>query len=156
MIRLTNLADYGVVAMSVLADCKVKGLTPISAQDLSQRSGIPAPTVSKLMGALARAGLLNSHRGLHGGFDLARAAEDISVGDIIEAVDGPIALTNCIEEAPGDCTLSEICTIKAPWQRINQAVKGALSSVSLAEIAGTQPIPVEIRSAETQSNLAAE
>lgn len=132
MIRLTNLADYGVVLMCRMA-CAPQDLH--SAVSLAGETGIPVPTVSKIMGALSRAGLLTSHRGLKGGFRLEQDAKDISVADIIEAVDGPIALTNCIEDAPGDCNLETLCMMKPRWQTINLAVKEALSGISLAEIA---------------------
>lgn len=109
-----------------------------SAVGLARMSQIPVPTVSKILGALSRAGILRSQRGLRGGFFLGRPADDISVADIVEAVDGPIALTNCIEDAPGDCWLETLCTMKPHWQVINLAVKGALSGISLAEIAVPQ------------------
>ena len=139
MIKLTNLADYAVVLMCHLAQ-EPQELS--SAVGLAKISNVPVPTVSKILGALSRAGVLRSQRGLKGGFYLARPADDISVADIVEAVDGPIALTNCIENAPGDCTLETLCTMKPHWQAINLAVKGALSGVSLAEISAPQ-IPAQ-------------
>lgn len=132
MIKLTNLADYAVVLMCHLAQ-EPQELS--SAVGLAEMSRVPVPTVSKILGALSRAGILRSQRGLKGGFFLARTAEDISVADIVEAVDGPIALTNCIEDAPGDCNLETLCMMKPRWQTINLAVKEALSGISLAEIA---------------------
>lgn len=132
MIKLTNLADYAVVLMCHLAQ---EPLELSSAVGLAGMSRVPVPTVSKILGALSRAGILRSQRGLKGGFFLARTAEDISVADIVEAVDGPIALTNCIEDAPGDCDLETLCMMKPHWQTINLAVKEALSGISLAEIA---------------------
>lgn len=143
MIRLTNLADYGVVLMCRMAQAP-ENLH--SAFQLAQDTGIPVPTVSKILGALSKAGLLQSQRGLKGGFKLALAAGDISMADIIEAIDGPIALTNCIEKAPGDCCFETACTMRPHWQAINGAVKGALSGISLNEVA-TSPAPFSFEEA---------
>lgn len=150
MIKLTNLADYAVVLMCHLAQ-ESEALN--SAVDLAEMSHVPVPTVSKILGALSRAGVLRSQRGLKGGFFLARAAEDISVADIIEAVDGPIALTNCIEDGPGDCNLETLCRMKPHWQTINLAVKDALSNVTLAEIAAP---PITAQRLEQLAGMAAE
>jgi len=136
MIRLTNLADYGVVLMCHMAGAP-KNL--YSAVYLSKDTGIPVPTVSKIMGALSKAGLLTSHRGLKGGFRLERAPEDISVANVIEAVDGPIALTNCIEHAPGDCCYESVCSMKPHWQVINTVIRKGLDSITLDEIASPAP-----------------
>lgn len=134
MIRLTNLADYGVVLMCTMAK-KPKELH--SAYQLGQETGIPVPTVSKILGALSKSDLLISQRGLKGGFRLSRPAPDITVADIIEAIDGPIALTNCIDKAPGDCCYEDLCSMKPHWQLINDAVKKGLSEITLNEIAGS-------------------
>ncbi len=135
MIRLTNLADYAVVLISQLA----RRDTRISAADLATETGLPVPTVSKVLGALTRAGLAQSHRGLKGGFSLAQAACDITIVDVIEAVDGPIALVHCIENAPGDCELESICSMRTQWQIINAAVKDGLSRVTIADITNATP-----------------
>ena len=100
---------------------------------------LPAPTVSKVLKALGRAGLLSSHRGVKGGYALSRAPEDISIADIIAAVDGPIALTECIEDAPGDCDRVGFCPTHGNWQVINQAVRQALARISLSEMASPFP-----------------
>lgn len=132
MIRLTNFADYAVVLMSELAKEKDRRA---SAQELSKTTSIPAPTVSKVLNALGQGNLLQSHRGLKGGFSLSRPAEDIDVAQIIEAVDGPICLTECSNDDPSnDCSLSETCEIRAHWPPINQAVRSSLSTISLAYI----------------------
>ena len=132
MIRLTNLADYAVVVMTAAARCD-SGRA--SAASVAHATGIPAPTVAKLMGTLARAGLLASTRGIAGGFALARAANTISIAAIVEAVDGPIALTNCGSGDTSDCTLHGSCTVRPHWAPINAAVRGALAAVTLAELA---------------------
>ena len=130
MIRLTNLADYAVVLM-----CEIAGASKrISAQDLSTSTNIPVPTVSKILNALGRADLLVSHRGLKGGFALARPTDEITAADIIEAIDGPIALTHCTEPTESDCGYTNICAMRPKWQVINGAVKNALDDVTLASL----------------------
>ncbi len=133
MLRLSNLADYGVVAMTAAARAAAGGRV-VSASQLAALTSIPAPTVAKLLGQLSRAGLLYSQRGVAGGFSLARPAASISLADIVEAIDGPIALTHCGE--PGDaCGLAHHCAVKPHWAPVNRAVKAALADVSLAELA---------------------
>lgn len=131
MIRLTNLADYAVVLMCELTQSDGR----LSAQDLATTTSIPAPTVAKILNALGRGGLLQSHRGLKGGFALSRPATEISVADIIEAIDGPISLTHCAETGTSDCCFDDICQMRPRWQVINNAVKGALEDVKLSSIA---------------------
>lgn len=137
MIRLTNLADYAVVVMTAAA----KAHDPrLSAGAVSVMTGLPSPTVAKVMGLLARGDLLASTRGVAGGFALARPAVDITVADIVEAIDGPVALTQCIEHSAG-CALHSGCAVRPHWPLINDAVREALAAVTLAEIAGTT-VPV--------------
>lgn len=131
VLRLTKLADYGVILMCEMSHSE----TRLSAQDLSASTGIPLPTVSKILNMLGRGNLLLSHRGLKGGFSLARADDEISVAEIIEAIDGPIALTLCVEGQKCDCGFDHLCSLKPRWQIINDAVKSALSDVSLSSIA---------------------
>jgi len=135
MIRLTNLADYAVVLMGQLARRDRRA----NATELAEETGLPVPTVSKILGAMSRAGLLASHRGLKGGFTLARPASEVTVADVIEAVDGPIALVHCIENAPGDCDYEPICNMRPHWQVINAAVRDGLARITLADIAGDAP-----------------
>jgi len=136
MIRLSRLADYGVVLacqMAVKADCCH------NAFDLAAATGLPAPTVSKLLAALARAGVLVSQRGAKGGYRLARPPGAITAADIVSAVDGPIALTVCIEHGAGACDVESLCPTRSGWRRINDAVRNAMKSVSLAELAFSVP-----------------
>jgi FeS assembly SUF system regulator len=131
VIRLTNLADYAVVVMAVAArEPEVK----LSAARVSELTAIPAPTVAKLMGTLARGGLLLASRGVSGGFTLARAPASISVAEVVEAVDGPIALTSCVGNDVSDCAMEGHCAIRGHWPPINQAVRGALAAVTLADL----------------------
>lgn len=140
MVRLSNLADYAVVVMCQMA---MSADARPSAASIAAATTIPLPTVAKLMGTLSRAGLLASYRGIGGGFALARAATDISVAEIVEAVDGPIALTHCTDPAPGQCVREGICTVKPHWQIINRTIREALSTVSLADLVqGTASLPL--------------
>jgi FeS assembly SUF system regulator len=131
MIRLSRLADYGVALMTQIA---LAGARLQSAQELAAATGVPLPTVSKLLAALARAGLLVASRGARGGYRLARPAEQISVGAIVSAVDGPIALTQCIEHGPGACEVEVLCPTQHGWKAINEGVRRAFNAVSLAEL----------------------
>lgn len=142
MIRLTNLADYAVVVMAAAAR---EPAAKLSAARVAELTAIPAPTVAKLMGTLARGGLLNASRGVSGGFTLARAPADISVAEVVEVVDGPIALTSCAGGDVNDCAMEGHCAIRGHWAPINRAVRGALAAVSLADLvqpaAATIPAP---------------
>ena len=137
--RLSSLADYAVVMMSAAAraGCGAR----VSATTLAERTGVPLPTAQKLMQRLTGAGLLTSVRGSAGGFRLTRPAAAISLADIIEAVEGPIAMTTCVDAKVGsglrdNCALDQRCQTKAHWPIINTAVRGALASVSLTHLAG--------------------
>ncbi len=140
MIRLSKLADYGIVIMTNLA--RQPGRQH-NAPEVAAQSHIPLPMVSKILKSLARAGLLQSHRGVKGGYGLARPAAAISVADVISALDGPIALTACIEDGPGGCEIEALCPARANWQRINDAIRTALDGISMAEMA--QAIPAVFR-----------
>ncbi|MFQ5983940.1 MAG: SUF system Fe-S cluster assembly regulator [Alphaproteobacteria bacterium] len=131
MIRLSRLADYAVVLMTHLA-AKPERLS--TAPELALATRVPAPTVSKILKVLAREGLLMSHRGARGGYTLARPAEQISIADIIGPFDGSVALTECIEDAPGDCGLEPSCPVRNHWRKINNAVRGALEELLLADM----------------------
>lgn len=133
MLRLSNFADYGVVIMTAAA--RAEGAL-VAASQVSGLTAIPVPTVAKLMNHLARAGLLVSHRGVAGGFALARPASEISLADIVEAIDGPIALTHCCTDNRESCELLSHCAVRLHWEPVNRAVRDALSKVSLATLAG--------------------
>ena len=132
--RLSHLADYAVVLMTAAA--RRPAGARLSATELSGETGVPLPTAQKLMGQLAGCGLLSSARGAAGGFALARAAQDISLADIVEAVEGPIAMTVCSgQEGPSDCALDAHCRVKPHMGVVGNAVRGALGAVSLTELA---------------------
>ncbi len=132
MIKLSRMADYAVVLMTQLAREPEELRT---AAELSQSCGLPQPTVSKILKQLSQADLLVSYRGTKGGYLLARTADGITMADVIGAVDGPIALTDCIGPDGLVCEIEALCPTRTNWQTINDAMIEALSSVSLAEMA---------------------
>jgi FeS assembly SUF system regulator len=131
--RLSHLADYAVVLMTAAA--RRDAGERLSATELSAETGVPLPTAQKLMGQLAASGLLSSVRGAGGGFTLARPAEQISLSDIVEAVEGPIAMTACTEGRT-DCALDAHCRVKPHMGVVGNAVRGALGAVSLTSLCG--------------------
>ena len=130
--RLSHLADYAVVLMTAAA--RYPTGARLSATELAGDTGVPLPTAQKLMGQLAACGLLSSVRGAGGGFALARSATEISLADIVEAVEGPIAMTVC-SEGRSDCALDAHCRVKPHMGVVGNAVRGALGAVSLTELA---------------------
>ena len=130
--RLTHLADYAVVIMTAAARRETGAR--LSANELAQETGVPLPTTQKLMGRLAAEGLLTSARGMSGGFALARPAAKITLVDIVEAVEGPIAMTVCAEGRT-DCALDAHCHVKPHMGVVGDAIRGALGAVSLTELA---------------------
>ena len=136
MIRLSKLADYGIVMMTHMARDAGRQQT---APEIAAQSHLPLPMASKILKGLAHAGLLVSHRGAKGGYNLARPAHRISVADVIVALEGPIALTACIEHGPGECDIEALCPARANWQRLNRAIREALEGITLMEMAQTVP-----------------
>ncbi|WP_427966190.1 SUF system Fe-S cluster assembly regulator [Altererythrobacter sp.] len=128
--RLSNLADYAVVTMSAAA--RHCGGARTSAAELAAETGLPAPTVQKLVSMLSKAGLLRSVRGSGGGLQLARPAAAINVAEIVEAVEGPIALTQCMDGH--DCCVDHNCAVKPHWPVINNALRGALADIPLTQL----------------------
>src|SRR5438045_5377729 len=145
MLRMSKLTDYGTVVMTYLAREKDR-LHAVT--EVAGAIRVAAPTVSKILKRLTREGLVVSHRGAKGGYSLARAPEKISVVEIIDALEGPLGLTEC-GSAPGLCVQESLCSVRANWQRINDAVRNALAGVTLAEMAepelpSVHPVPVKI------------
>lgn len=132
--RLSSMADYAVVTMTAAA--RHCGGARVSAAQLAEETGLPAPTVQKLVSRLTSAGLLRSSRGAGGGLKLARPAAAITLADIIEAVEGPIALTTCIDQERESCSLDACCSVKPHWPVVNAAMRGALAGVSLTQLSG--------------------
>jgi len=132
VIRLSRLSDYGIVLMSHLAG--FGDGEPHNAREIAAEASLPQPVVSKLLKALARQGLLESHRGTKGGYSLARRPEEINAAEMITALEGPIGLTECTVH-PGECAQEASCHVREPWRRINDVVRAALAEVSLADLA---------------------
>ena len=131
--RLSSMADYAVVTMSAAA--RHCGMVRVSAAQLAEETGLPPATVQKLVSKLSAAGLLRASRGAGGGLKLARPAAAISLADIVEAVEGPIALTACVEQGKHDCGMESACTVRPHWGVVNDAVRGALAEVPLTRLA---------------------
>ena len=148
MLRMTKQADYGIVLTTYLASHPSRRF---AAPELAATSQLPLPTVSKILKLLGREGLLQSHRGVKGGYSLARDPEQITVAAMISALDGPIAFTECIEDTPGVCSQESSCRLRSNWQRINHAVRQALESISLAELTHPQAPLVQLGHLETGS-----
>ncbi|MEL6485726.1 MAG: SUF system Fe-S cluster assembly regulator [Pseudomonadota bacterium] len=133
--RLSNLADYAVITMSQAATHCGDGR--VSAAELASETGLPVPTVQRLVSKLTAAGLLRSVRGAKGGLQLGRPAAAITVADIVEAVEGPIALTACVDHAA--CEYEVGCQMKAHWPLINTALRGALAGITLDHLRPSAP-----------------
>jgi FeS assembly SUF system regulator len=131
--RLSSLADYAVVMMSAVA--RHCGQAQLNAGLLAEETGIPLPTVQKLVSRLSSAGLLRSVRGAGGGFKLARPAAAVTLADIVEAIEGPIAMTACVDNGKHDCGLEGTCRVQPHWAVVNNAVRGALAEVNLTSLA---------------------
>ena len=126
------MTDYAVVLATHLAAAE----GPHAARDLAVQTQIPEPTASKVLKKLARAGVVMSQRGAKGGYALARPPERIGVNEVIEAIEGPIAVTECSDETTDSlCEYETNCGVRANWQRINLAVHNALSQITLADMA---------------------
>lgn len=142
MIRMSKLTDYAIVLMVHVA--RAKGLR--TARELAQDAALPMPTVGKVLKVLSRHKFLVSTRGMRGGYALGRDASEIRIADLIEALEGPIALTEC-SAAPGNdaCSHEQHCPVRAPWMQINEAVRDALSSISLSDMTRSEFNLEEIR-----------
>lgn len=130
MLRVTKLTDYATVVLTVLASRPGEVL---SAADLAERAGLEPPTVSKLLKPLAQAGLVEGLRGVHGGYRLSRGAGEITLVDVVEAIEGPLAMTECSQH-DGQCSLADTCGVRANWRLINDVVADALRAVTLAQM----------------------
>jgi FeS assembly SUF system regulator len=136
MLRVTKLTDYATVLLTVLAGRVGEVL---SATELAESSGLEATTVSKVLKPLAQAGLVDGLRGVHGGYRLAHAPGDITLVQIIEAMEGPLAITECSQQ-DSQCGIAHQCGARANWRLINDVVADALRGMTLAQM--LQPVPV--------------
>jgi FeS assembly SUF system regulator len=132
MIRITKTTDYGIVLLTHMAERPDRRF---NAPELAHDAQLPLPMVSKILKILAREGLLASHRGASGGYALARPPEEIPVSEVIAALEGPIAITECIDESPGECVQEAVCPLRSNWQLINAAIRQALDGIRLSQMA---------------------
>lgn len=133
MLKLSREADYGIVLMTRLAQLGPNAL--VSARDLADDAQVSHQMVSKILKQLTRGGLLTSQRGVRGGYRLAHAPDAVSVADVITAIEGPIALTECADTTHGDCERESVCDVRANWRLINRRVMDSLGTISLSEMA---------------------
>lgn len=146
MIRISKMTDYATVILAALARAPE---TSLSASAVAERTRIAAPTVSKVLKLLQRGGLVRSTRGLHGGYALAREATTISASDILDALEGPVAMTDC-SVGQGHCDIETTCGVGRAWQRVNLALRRSLHDVSLAQLAGLDAAPVTLAALERE------
>jgi len=132
MLRLNRITDYAIV---VLAQMAREPERLVTAPQLAHDSAVPTPTVAKVLKDLAREGVLASERGAHGGYRLARAPAEITVLEIIRALEGPVSLTACVDGTEGLCDVESLCPMRGNWDRVNSAIRAALANVSLADMA---------------------
>jgi FeS assembly SUF system regulator len=132
MLRISKLTDYGTIILACLASQPGRLWT---ASEVAERTRVGLPTVSKLLKKLQRTGLVVSTRGSHGGYQLARAAAEITAAHILDALEGPFAITECSGQH-SNCDLESNCRVGHSWQRVNGAIRRALTDISLAQLAG--------------------
>ncbi|PCJ96351.1 MAG: SUF system Fe-S cluster assembly regulator [Zetaproteobacteria bacterium] len=134
MIKITRMTDYAVVVLVALGATE----TLSSVSSLAQSTRLAEPTISKVLKALVRAKIVLSVRGSNGGYSLASKPEDISVESVINAIDGPIAITNCSDGYELDCSFENICSVVGRWDDVNTAIRSVLQNVTLADMAGNE------------------
>lgn len=138
MLRISKLTDYGTVVLGHLAQQEARRA---SASEIAAATGVGLATVSKLLKALGKAGLVTATRGAQGGYCLARTAEQITAADVIDALEGPVSITECSSN-DSHCGLEHVCNVGSAWQRINVAIRRALDDISLADLShASAPLP---------------
>lgn len=138
MLRISKLTDYGTMVLACLA---ARPDERHAAATVAQRTRLGLPTVSKLLKSFHRAGLVISVRGAHGGYQLARPARSISAAEIIDAIEGPVAITECSGDHSA-CDLETVCSTGTAWQRVNVAIRRSLDQLSLAQLSGQEAVAV--------------
>lgn len=136
MMKISKITDYAVVALTAMVDGNDQ---PISAASLSEKTKLPEPTIAKVLKLLAKSGLINSVRGANGGYTMVGTIEDISIADVIVAIEGPVAITSCVDENDQTCDFSTHCTINGRWTAVNNAIKETLDEISLADMVQLKP-----------------
>jgi FeS assembly SUF system regulator len=138
MLKLSKLTDYAVVVLVRLSEAS--GIQ--TSGGIAATTGVPEPTVAKVLKIMTTAGLVLSHRGARGGYRLAKPLATISIAEVIMAIDGPIALTACVEHSSTVCDASSLCPVKGRWDTVNTAIQDALSAISLADMRPTCFFPL--------------
>lgn len=133
MLRLSKMTDYAVVVLAQLDDAEDGAV--VTAPGLAAATGLGEPTVSKVLKILAHAGLVEARRGATGGYRLARPLAGMPLTEVIAAIDGPIALTACVDSAAGFCDAEAKCPVRGRWDPVNDAIRRALSGISIADLA---------------------
>lgn len=131
MLRLPKLTDYAVVLLNVMARAPDRHHNTTG---LATLTTLPLPTVAKILKLLTKSGILGALRGTRGGYRLARAPEAITIADIVVALDGPVAVTDCVDNQHGHCAAENHCAMRGQWNTINQAIRSALEAVTLADM----------------------
>ncbi|MFZ0804887.1 MAG: Rrf2 family transcriptional regulator [Candidatus Sulfotelmatobacter sp.] len=131
MLKLTKKADYALMAMKHLAENPSEGSR--SAKDVADAFGIPPEALAKILQRLAKAGLLQSHHGINGGYVLARAAHTISAFEVIEAIDGPLFITSCVTQR-GSCDQTDRCNIREPLRKVNESIEAVLKRIKISHM----------------------
>jgi FeS assembly SUF system regulator len=143
MLRLSKLTDYAVVVLIRLSEGSEARRACAEAADaeavqtspgIAGATGVPEPTVAKVLKALSAANLVASQRGARGGYRLLLPLERITIADVIAAIDGPIALTACVDGAPGACDVQNMCAVRGRWDVVNDAIRDALGAITLADM----------------------
>jgi FeS assembly SUF system regulator len=130
MLRLSKLTDYAVVVLVRLADAAPMQTSP----GIAAATGIPEPTVAKVLKILTSGGLVTSQRGARGGYRLHRTLDEIPIADVIAAIDGPVALTACVDGSLAECDCHSLCAMRGRWDPLNEAIRQALNGVTLADM----------------------
>ena len=141
MLRLSKLTDYAVVVLARLARDGGVGTSVQTALSLAADTGIAEPTVAKVLKMLAQAGLVEGVRGPRGGYRLMRPMAAVPLSEIIAAIDGPIALTACVDGGSGNCEAECVCPVRGRWDPVNDAIRRALSGITLADLAPPERRP---------------
>ncbi len=131
MFRMSKMTDYGVVVLGLLAGKRER---LVSAPEIAEGTGLPGATVSQVLKTLGAAGLVASHRGARGGYELAREPDQVTVRELVVAFEGPLAVTACVEGAEESCAVEPLCLLAGGWEQVNSAIRTALDSVTLADL----------------------
>jgi FeS assembly SUF system regulator len=150
MLRISRLTDYATVLLAALAAEPGRLQTATS---LAEHTHIAPPTVSKILKQLQRAHLVVSTRGTHGGYQLSRPPGQVSAAAILDALEGPVALTDCAA-GEGHCGIEHTCQVGRVWQRLNLAIRRSLQEVTLAQLAGLDAAPVRFPALEREVKAA--